>query len=100
LELNVDLSFTDDKMRFALANDNDALPGQLKVFDEVMAIASFEGEQARVARKAYRTTLSKLRLKPGQGMIPEIALSMSKEITGRNDAVPSTPHLVTTQVYV
>lgn len=97
MELNVDLSFTDDKLRFALANDDDALPGQLKVFDEVMAIASFEGEQARVARKAYRTTLSKLRL---QDMIPEIALSMSKEITGRNDAVPSTPHFVTTQVYV
>lgn len=84
LELEVDLTFTEDELRFALGNEDDATPAQLKAMDEVMAIAqgrSFEREQARVARQAYRTTLSKLGLKPGQDMTPEIALAMSREIT-------------------
>jgi hypothetical protein len=54
--------------------------------NEVMSIAqggSIEREQARVAREAYRTTLSKLSLRPGQDMTPEIARAMSQEITAQ-----------------
>src|ERR1039458_4444551 len=86
LSLDVDLSFTDEELRFALANEDDAGPGQLRAFNKVMEIAqqiSFDREQSRVARKAYSTTLSKLGLEPGQDMTPEIALAMSKEITSQ-----------------
>jgi hypothetical protein len=84
LSLDVDLSFTDEDFRFALAYEDDVGPGQRKAFGEVMEIVqqiSFEREQDRVARKAYSTTLSKLGLEPGQKMTSEIALEMSKEIT-------------------
>ena len=86
LELDIDLTFTDDELRFALADEDDATPAQLRAMNEVMAIAqvlSFKREQARVARRAYQTTLSKLHLKPGQDMTPDIALAMSKEITAQ-----------------
>ena len=56
LELDVDLAFSDHELRFALANEDDATPTQLKAMDELMAIAqgrSFEREQARVVRQAY-----------------------------------------------
>ncbi len=98
LQLDVDLAFEDDELRFALANEDDASPGQLKACDEVMAIAqrlSFEREQARVVRKAYQTTLSKLGLMPGQDMTPEIALAMSKEIT--QQMMPFLQHRILTQ---
>jgi hypothetical protein len=84
LSLDVDLSFTDEDFRFALAYEDGVGPGQRKAFGEVMEVVqqiSFEREQDRVARKAYSTTLSKLGLEPGQKMTSEIALEMSKEIT-------------------
>jgi HNH endonuclease len=86
LELDIDLTFTEDELRFALADEDDSTAAQLRAMNEVMAIAqelSFKREQARVARLAYQTTLSKLDLKPGQDMTPDIALAMSKEITAQ-----------------
>lgn len=86
LYLDVNLTFTDEELRSALANEDDATLAQIRAMDEVMALAqklSFEREQARVARQAYETTLSKLKLKPGQDMTPEIALAMGKEIAAQ-----------------
>lgn len=86
LNLGVDFTFTNDELQFALSNADDATPAQVRAMNEVMAIAqqlSFKREEVRVARRAYRMTLSKLDLKPGQDMTPEIALAMSKEITAQ-----------------
>lgn len=98
LELGVDLAFSDAELRFALADEDDATPAQLKAMDEVMAIAqgrSVERELARVARQAYRTTLSKLGLQPGQDMTPEIALAMSREIKAQ--LMPFLQHRIVSQ---
>lgn len=43
----------------------------------------------------YQTTLSKLELKPGQEMTPEIALAMSKEITAQ--MMPFLRHRISSQ---
>lgn len=86
LELEVDLAFSEDELRFAVTDKDDATLAQLKAMDELMAIAqgrSFEREQARVARQAYQSTLSKLELQPGQDMTPEVARAMSREITAQ-----------------
>lgn len=86
LELEVDLAFSEDELRFAVSDKDDATAAQLKAMDELMAIAqgrSFEREQARVTRQAYQSTLSKLELQPGQDMTPEIARAMSREITAQ-----------------
>jgi len=84
LNLTVDLTFTDEELRFALGNEDELLPRQLEAFDTVMGIAqrlSFEREQRRVAGKAYREALGTLGLTPGQEMTQEIALALSKEIS-------------------
>jgi hypothetical protein len=59
----LNLPFTDEELRFALANEDDATPAQVRAMNDLMAIAqelSFKREQARVARRTYQTALSKL----------------------------------------
>jgi hypothetical protein len=98
MNLDVNLAFTNEELRCALANEDDATPAQVRAMNDVMAIAqelSFKREQERVARRAYQTSLSKLELKPGQEMTPEIALSISKEITA--DMMPFLRHRLSSQ---
>lgn len=55
LNLSIDLTFTDQQLRFALANEDEQFPRLFEAVDTVMGIArrlSFEREQRRVAGKA------------------------------------------------
>ncbi len=86
LNLDVDFTLTNNELQFALSGADDSTAAQVRAMNEVMSIAqrlSFKREEARVARRAYQTALSKLGLKPGQDMTPEIARAMSKEITAQ-----------------
>ena len=86
MSLDVDFTFTDDELRFAVSNADDVNPAHVQAMNEVMAIAqqlSIKREEARVARHAYQTALSKLDLRPGQDMTSEIALAISKELTAQ-----------------
>ena len=86
LNLNVDLTFTDDELRFAIANEEDYSPKLLEACDTVMGIAqqlSFEQELQRASARAYKGAIAALGLIRGQQMTKEIALALSQEITKR-----------------
>jgi hypothetical protein len=86
MNLEVNLTFTEDELRLAVSKADDVTSAQVQAMNEVMAIAqqlSIKREEVRVARHAYQATLSKLDLKPGQDMTPDIALAMSREMTAQ-----------------
>jgi hypothetical protein len=101
LNLIVDLSFGDEDLRFALANEDELLPKQLEAFHAVMGIGqrlSFEREQRRVAGRAYRRALATLGLIPGQEMTQEIALALNKEII--KQMMPFLQHRIISQSWI
>jgi hypothetical protein len=86
LDLNVDLTFTDDELRFAIANEDEYPPRLLEAFDMVMGIAqrlSFKRQLERASERAYRGALAALGLVPGQEVTAEIGLTLRQEITKR-----------------
>ena len=98
LTLKVDLEFSEEELRFALANEDQSLTKQLEAANFFMAFAqrrSFEREQRRVAGRAYTEAISALGLVPGQDMTPDIALRLSEEVTKR--LLPFLQHRVGTQ---
>ena len=98
LNLNVDLTFTDDELRSALANEEDYSPRLHEACDTVMGIAqhlSFERELQRASARAYKGAIATLGLTPGQEMTTEIAQALSREITKR--MVPFLHHHIAPQ---
>lgn len=83
LTLKVDLEFSEEELRFALANEDQSLTKQLEAANFFMAFAqgrSFEREQRRVAGRAYTEAIAALGLVLGQDITPDIALKLSEEV--------------------
>ncbi|MGA8086134.1 MAG: HNH endonuclease [Terracidiphilus sp.] len=88
LDLQVNLAFSADELRFAVANEDDPTAQMLEAADMVARIArdlSFEREFERVSKKVYREAVAALKLEivPGQRPSPETAFALAQEITRR-----------------
>jgi hypothetical protein len=87
LNLEFDLSFTGEEFRFAVDNmDETSVEARFQAAQWVIGLIqrrSFQREQERVARQAWKGTLKTLGLEPGEPMTPEIAMAMSQEIINR-----------------
>ncbi len=96
LNLEFDLSLTDDELLRGISNEYEYSAGMMAAFQSVAAIAqarSFAREQRRVTNAAWAGALSKLGLFPGQRMTPEIAMALAREIVSRMQ--PFLSHFVT-----
>jgi hypothetical protein len=88
LDLQVNLAFSADELRFAVANEDDPTAQMLEAADMVARIArdlSFEREFERVSKKVYGEAVAALNLNiiPGQQPSPEAAFALGQEITKR-----------------
>lgn len=88
LDLQVNLAFSAEELRFAVANEDDPTAQRLAAADMVARIArdlSFGRELERVSKKVYGEAVAALNLDivPGQQLNPETAFALSQEITRR-----------------
>jgi hypothetical protein len=88
LDLQVDLAFSSEELRFAVGKEDDPTAQMLDAADMVARIArdlSFKREFERVSKKVYREAVAALNLNivPGQHPSPEDAFALAQEITKR-----------------
>jgi hypothetical protein len=88
LDLQVNLAFSAEELRFAVANEDDPTVQRLEAADMVARIArdlSFERQLERISKKVYGEAVAALNLDiaPGQQLSPETAFALGQEITRR-----------------
>jgi hypothetical protein len=89
LEIDLDLSLSEEELRRSVANEEDYVANMLRVCGEVLAIAqsdAFDRERKRVIERAWKECVAELQLPAGHNLTPEDVAALSKCLVKRMEA--------------